>query len=245
LFDSDEEITHVRPPVDRVEVKWDEKVGERRPFALAFLPTLLSARDAEGSDSAAEEHSGFSAYQSSGRDLGKLPIYAIAMCGFLVVGFGIFRIASALAEDNGGYIGEARRAPIQISAPPVQPEPIEPQVAVINIPAQSIEMPPAVSTLEEKATFEEKPIAVTVNEVKQPKPSPVEPPKRSKPEAAKVTPAAASKTSKSESAFVPSTLVITRGKGEPRAVIVAKTPATRPIKPGSGATRPRIVGLPD
>ena len=238
-FDSDEEITHVRPPMGRVEVKWDEKVVERRPYALAFLPTLLSRRDAEGSDSAAEEHSGFSTYQSSGRDLGKLPIYAIAMCGFLVVGFGIFRIGSALAEDNGGYIGEARRAPIQISAPPVQPESIEPQVAVINIPAQQIELPPAVSAYEEKA------IEVKAKEVEQPKPSPIEQPKRSKPEATKVIPAAPSKTSKSESAFVPSTLVITRGKGEPRAVIIAKTPATRPIKPGSGATRPRIVGLPD
>ncbi len=238
-FDIDEEITHVRPPLDRIEVNWDEKVGERRPFALAFLPTLLSRRGAEGSDAAAGEYSEFTALQSSGRDFGKLPVYAIALCGFLIVGFGIFRIGSALAEDNGGYIGEAPRAPIQLSAPAVEADPIEPQVAVMNIPAQQTDIPTAVSAYEEKA------IEVKAKEVEQPKPSPVEPPKRSKPEAAKGIPVATSKPSKTESSFVPSTLVITRGKGEPRAVIVAKTPATRATKPGSGATRPRIVGLPD
>jgi len=237
-FDTGEKITHVRPPIDRIEVKWDEKGGERLPFGLAFLPTLLSRREADESDVTADEDSGFSAFQSSGRDLGKMPIYAIAVCGFLIVGFGIFQIGSALAEDNGGYIGEARRAPIQISAPAVQPDPIEPQLAVMNIPAQQIDMPPAVSTNDDAVDLKPK-------TVEQAKPVPVEPPKRARSEAVKIVSAPINRPSKTETPFAPSTLVITLRKGEPWAVIVGNTIANRTTKPGTGATRPRIVNLPD
>jgi len=244
-FDAEDEITHVRRPAGRIEVNWDEsKNSERRPFALAFLPTLLSRREAGVTDITDDDDSGFSAYQSHGRDLGKLPIYAVVLCGLLIVAFGIVRIGSALAEDNGGYIGEARPAPIQIQAHAVKPAPIEPQMAVMNIPAQQIDMPAAVSTNEDEV------VDVKANAVEESKPPAMDPPKRTKSEpvkseAAKIVAVQISRPSKKESPLVPSTLVITRGTAKPRAVIVAGTAATRTTNPGTGATRPRIVGLPD
>ncbi|MEQ1764323.1 MAG: hypothetical protein ABL984_14425 [Pyrinomonadaceae bacterium] len=147
-----------------------------------------------------------------------------------------------MAEDSGGYIGEARPAAIQISAPAVKADPIEPQLAVMNIPAQQIDMPAAVSTVEDEI------VEVKTNRVERSKPMSANSAKRVQSEAAKpekIVSVPISKPSKRESPLVPSTLVITRGTGNPRAIIVANTPATQTTKPGTGSTRPRIVGLPD
>ncbi len=237
-FDSEEEITHVRPPVERIEVDLDRpKNPESKPFALAFLPTLLTQR----ADRVAEYkgHSGFSGYQSTGRDLGKAPIYGLAIVALAVVGFGIFRIGSALGEDNGGYIGEARRPQVQMPSQSSRTDRIEPQPAVVNIPAQPVEIP------EEASTDEEEPVIVKAKAVEPPRSAASDDTTPTRSSASKDEMVPVRSSSRKSSPIVPSTLVITRGKERPRAVIVAETPATRPIRPGSGATRPRIVGLPD
>ena len=238
-FDSEEEITHVRPPVERIEVDLDRsKDAESKPFALAFLPTLLTQR----ADQVAEHKgdSGFSGYQFTGRDLGKAPIYGLAIVALVIVGFGIFRIGSALGEDNGGYIGEARRPQAQVPSRSSITDRIEPPAAVVNIPAQPVEVS------ERPSTDGEEPVIVKAKAVESPRSASNDDVKPTRSSASKdeiVVPVRSS--SRKSSPIVPSTLVITRGKERPRAIIIAETPATRPIRPGSGATRPRIVGLPD
>ncbi|MEO5857716.1 MAG: protein kinase [Pyrinomonadaceae bacterium] len=245
-FHADAEVTHVRPRVDRIEVNLDEAEDrERRPFALTFLPTLLSRREDADPSGPALSDSVFSAYRSLGIDAGKLPIYAVTVVAFLIVGFGIFRIASALSEDNGGYIGEARPAPIQISAPVVKAEQIEPQVAVMNIPASQSEIASPVAVVQDEAVTVNKTVPIKAKQVDELKPMPVDPPKRSRPEPASTVTVPPRHPSKAETPLVPSTLVITRGVGKPRQTIVAETPVIRRAAPGTGATRPRIVNVPN
>ncbi len=223
-FEPKEEVFEVQLPSKRIEVKWNE------PIASEFAPVLTAV---PGSDS---DESAVFGYQLHGRDLGKLPIYGVAALAFLIVGFGVFRLGTELADDSGGYIGESRPTKIEVPAPHIRSTAIEPQMAVVNIPAQPIIVPAPDGT-----SFEE-PSVARVKAVET-SPSPTsKTSKRSASDEPRPAAVAVKPRVRDKDPFVPSTLVITRGTGKPKSLVI---PDKSPSKVGSGATRPRIVSLPD
>jgi hypothetical protein len=246
-FEAEEEIQKVRMPAERIEVNWSEPIAERPPristaFVSKTMPSLL----------ATDSNTHFLGYQSRGRDLGKLPIYGVALVAFVIVGFGVVRLGTALADDSGGYIGEARPSRIEIPVPaaavPVGAAAIEPETAVMNIPAQAVVVSaPAENSFEEpiSSISKEEPRSPKETVVETTAPSISKPSKRSGSDERRT--AAVKPGSSGRDPFVPSTLVITRAPGRPKAVVVNENLARepRPAKVSSGATRPRIVGVPD
>ncbi|HQU91626.1 MAG TPA: serine/threonine-protein kinase [Pyrinomonadaceae bacterium] len=227
LFDADDEITHVRPPIDRIEISWDE------PDGIALTADRRSS----------ETGPSFLRHQPYRFDLGKVPIYAIALCAFLIVGFGLFSLGSVMADESEGYIGEAKRTPIQIPAQPVQAKPVEPQVTADSISAGQIELPEAI------VQQPENPVGVKAKQAETVK-TKLEVSKNRDPEPAKIEAVPVKKTIKAETAIVPSTLIISRGTGKPKAIVVSNAPpfgseklATE-MRKREGSTRPRIVVIP-
>ncbi|MDI1242723.1 MAG: serine/threonine-protein kinase [bacterium] len=230
-FEAVEQSTHAGTPVERYEVKWGEPMAvEASRLAAEFAP--ISGRSAIAEEPAVLE------YRTHGPDLGKLPIYGVALLAFVVVGFGVFRLGSALADDTGGYIGESRPSKLEMPAPPVRTAAIEPQIAVVSIPEQQISVPAPDETFHEQSSIlRERTVPTSTS-----KPS-----KRSGSVEPKTGTEATRQSPRGEAPIVPSTLVITRGPGKPKAIVVTESPAreSRPTKVGSGATRPRIVSLPN
>lgn len=230
---ADEEITHVRPPAERIEIMLSEPLATKPPpLAAEFVPTLMSAR------STTIDGPAVFGYQAHGPDLGKLPIYGVALFAFLIVGFGVLRLGTALADDTDGYIGESRPARTEIPAPLNRTTAIEPEIAVTNISAQPVGIPAPVEVINEKSGVVKEIVVGTITS-KAPKPS-----VSNEPKAAAIP---VRQSPRGEPPIVPSTLVITRAPGKPKAVVVTDTTAreSRPAKAGSGSTRPRIVSVPD
>lgn len=245
-FDADEEITHVRPPVERIEVDWNEpKDVARLSFIRSYVPTFFARSRSGLSETPAGDNSIFAERQIQGRDLGMLPIYGIGLFAVLVVGFGIVKLGGALADDSGGYIGESRREEIVITPAPVRTDPVEPQAEAVNIPAQIITAPPAVTEIDDQLVEPDRsdePKDVKAKAGEPVKAESAESPKRTKPEpAAKVEAVPIRQVARTDNPVVPSTLVITSGVRKPKVIIVGSAPKTFPAKAGNGSTRPRIV----
>lgn len=163
----------------------------------------------------------------------------------VLIGFGFFRLASALSGNSDGYIGEYRPTPVQIPTSVTRAEPVA-QPAAVSIPAQSIDFPAAAS----------QPEVDEVTVAKQEDPSPVravsktstrEPQKSARTVVSDPAPIIVGQRSTKATPIVPSTLVITRESAKARSTIVAGSAAQKPkvVVVGSGSTRPRIVSLPD
>ena len=238
-FALDEDNTYDRPPADRIEVTWNEPTSVQ-PSRLAanFVPTLISGSRTVSDDPV------FIPDNLHGFDLGRLPIYGVALFAFLIVGFGVVSLGSALTEDTDGYIGEARPVRTEIPAAPMRP-PAQPQVSVMNISAEPVSIPaPPVSIPNTAETSSEKSAVAEEKVIERAKPKAS---KRVDPGQAPSAAIPLRQSVRTETPVVPSTLVITRGTGNPRTAIVSgdRDRESRPTKVGTGATRPRIVRLPD
>ncbi len=233
-FDGDEEITHVRP-VQRVEVYWSKPSKEHRSqLAAEFFPALFE-RD-QRSDSGPA--SMFAGYQNQGRGVGRMPVYGVAMLAFVLVGFGIFRLGSALTDDSEGYIGENRPAPIVAQPSERQSAPIVPRTAVADIPARPISMPDRINPKTAVGTQDS-----PDKNAERSRPNSENSQKRSKTDKSEVI--QIRRVSATEAPIVPSTLVITRSAGQPKTKVVTDMPSrtVTPARTGSGASRPRIVSV--
>ena len=239
-FDADEEITHVRA-VERIEVDWSEPVRTTPEIAAEFLPTIDSKPSVESA-------SMFAGYHSQGRGVGRLPVYAVGAFAMILIGFGFFRLASALSGESDAYVGEYRPTPLQVLAPK-QAEPVEQPAPIVGTPAEPVSIPavveqPEIDEIAKAKTEVPLPIKAVPVASKEPAKEPQRPTSQAR--VSEPAPIIVGQSASRATPIVPSTFVITRGD-RTRQTVVAGASSQKPkvIVVGTGATRPRIVSQPN
>jgi len=223
---TEEEVTAVRPPVQRIEIDLAKPTADTS--APEFLPTLLSTGRTKPSIDSGP--SMFAAIETVSR-LRKLPVYSAILAVVALAGVSIIRIADRSAAAHTGFVSERDTLPVQ--APP------------IRIDSRMTEIKPVGPN--EGAVTDIAPTLVTAQPAKETRPAP-EPtavrPAKTAPEPKTI----AKPQSKKAGGFVPSTLGISTKGGRTTSTVFSNGGRETPTKPaasGAGATRPRIVKMPN
>jgi len=247
--DSDDEITAVRPPSQRVVVEWESDRAALSAAEPKHEVGLFGTLPVSRSEETGNLVTSITAYVAGIRRSSRGPAYAaVAIFCLVAGGLGLFSLGDSSA-DTTGYLGSNENVGIQTLPVRMREPVVKNETPAAELPTEETALAEQIPTLPVAPHPERAVTAAEVVSKKEPEvAADVAKPVVNKKEA----PAREGDrvTSERSAPLKPSTMVISASAGKPKVIVVSDAPPfgstklANEIRNRAGSTRPRIVLVP-